>query len=722
MFRLAFLLASPALLLLVPTTFAQPSLWVEASASEAPERADLTTYRTVRFDLDALRGMLSAPEVSLTPVAMRLPLPEGASMTATIVETPVLAPSLQARYPDIRTYVVRGASSGRVAVTPHGVSGLLYDADGAIVIDPLGSTSALGLEYSAVYRASALVIPNAIFTSLRHDLAGATSPLPVSLRSAPIGETLRTYRLAVAATGEYTVSRGGTVAQALGAIAASVNRVNAFFERDLAVRFELVENNDQVIYTDPETDPFSPNAPDLLVPIQETIDEVIGDENYDVGHLIALELGGGLAFQRAACVSGFKAMAFSSVGLGTTPFDLLVFPHELGHQLGAPHTFVQPLPLFDPQPIGVEPGPGYTLMAYPYLATYRPESERVGFHFHSASVDSMAVFLESPEGSCGAATPTGNDLPVVSASESVTVPLGAFVTLDGTASDDSGTPLTYAWEQIDTFGDGTGAIPRVRALDPSPKSARTIPDLRRFLDSTPFTDESPLDEETTYAFQLTVRDNVPGGGAQATAHTLVRVRTSEGPFAITSVPPGTQYPVGSRIAVTWDVAGTNDGEIGVEAVDVLVSTDNGKAWTLVAEAVPNSGETTVTMPATPTMEGRLKVHAVGSPFFTVAEESFTLTGGVATADGATPDAEVVSAVWPNPASTQARVHVQLQKPGFVRATLYDALGRRVLRVSEETAASGASLRFDLSGLAAGVYAVRVESTARVETRQLVVVR
>ena len=42
----------------------------------------------------------------------------------------------------------------------------------------------------------------------------------------PTGSQLRTYRLAMAATGEYTAFHGGTVALGLAAIVTSVNRVD----------------------------------------------------------------------------------------------------------------------------------------------------------------------------------------------------------------------------------------------------------------------------------------------------------------------------------------------------------------------------------------------------------------------------------------------------------------------------------------------------------------
>jgi len=102
------------------------------------------------------------------------------------------------------------------------------------------------------------------------------------------GTTVRTYRLAVAATGEYTAFHGGTRESALAAIVTAVNRINQVFERDLAVKMELVPNNIDVIYTDAATDPYTDNdALALIDEAQADIDAKIGTENYDIGHVFS---------------------------------------------------------------------------------------------------------------------------------------------------------------------------------------------------------------------------------------------------------------------------------------------------------------------------------------------------------------------------------------------------------------------------------------------------
>ncbi|MEL6772847.1 MAG: reprolysin-like metallopeptidase [Bacteroidota bacterium] len=705
--------------------FAQPTLWVEAPASEAPIRTDLTDYRTVRIDVAAMSSALADQATARAPFTMRLPMPEGGAHEVTMKEAPVLAPGLQARYPEIRTYVVQGPANGRLSLTPEGLSGLLYDAAGTLVIEPLGAPVTRQAQHHAVFRSSAMRIPDIVMQSITDDvlLVDDVPPKASSRSAASFGETLRTYRLAVTVRGEYTQRRArGSASRALAFIAASVNRVNAIFERDMAIRFELVENNDLLVYDDPDTDPYTTTGGDLLDQAQTNIDAIIGDENYDLGHLISFDEGGGLADLGVICVSGLKSFGYSGVGNETTPFDLLVFPHELGHQLGAPHAFVQPSSDFDPAFFGVEPGPGYTIMSYPHFATYRRVDEQVGYHFHGASIEFMNRYVRGPQGDCGTETPIDNDIPVVTAETVVTIPPGAFLTLESEATDNSSTTLTYAWEQMDTYGDGTGAIPLVRAFDPNPSSSRIVPDFDRFLIDRPLRDEEPLEAGITYRFQVTVRDNLGGGGAQSVAQTSVRVIDSDELFEITSVGEDVVYAPGEPVEVTWNVAGSDDAEAGAASVDVMVSTDNGETWEPVAENVANDGTETVTMPLTPTDEGRLMVRAVGAPFFTATAETFEISGVVSAEDGATPESVTVSSVWPNPTATEARVQVRLTEPSSVRATVYDALGRTVTVVENRSAFGTITMPFDMSGLSAGVYLVRVESEAFVETRRFVVAR
>ena len=105
---------------------------------------------------------------------------------------------------------------------------------------------------------------------------------------ATTGNTLRTYRLALAATAEFTQQYGGgTVPGALGALTTTINAVDAIYERDLAIHLVLVANETSIIFTNAATDGYtSDDANSLLAQNQVVLDQRIGPANYDVGMVL----------------------------------------------------------------------------------------------------------------------------------------------------------------------------------------------------------------------------------------------------------------------------------------------------------------------------------------------------------------------------------------------------------------------------------------------------
>ncbi|MGY8687325.1 MAG: reprolysin-like metallopeptidase, partial [Verrucomicrobiales bacterium] len=102
------------------------------------------------------------------------------------------------------------------------------------------------------------------------------------------GDQLRIYRIAIAATGEFTQHHGGTKAGARNAIKDIIDEVNKVYEKELAIRFELIPavELDKIIYTDGTTDPFTPgDRSGQQTSNQTTLDAEIGTNNYDIGHV-----------------------------------------------------------------------------------------------------------------------------------------------------------------------------------------------------------------------------------------------------------------------------------------------------------------------------------------------------------------------------------------------------------------------------------------------------
>ena len=70
------------------------------------------------------------------------------------------------------------------------------------------------------------------------------------------------------------------------------------------MHFELIEQVEQLIYLNRFSDPYFEN---LGGDLQEVLDDVIGDENYDIGHLFHQDRNSGNAgFVGATCQTGKK--------------------------------------------------------------------------------------------------------------------------------------------------------------------------------------------------------------------------------------------------------------------------------------------------------------------------------------------------------------------------------------------------------------------------------
>ena len=421
-------------------------------------------------------------------------------------------------------------------------------------------------------------------------------------------------------------------------MAAAVANLNAIYERDLAVNF-IVVGNENIIFTDAATDPYDTsliNGYDHFVPNRHVMDDYVGEENYDVGIVFGPFVGGGGAATGAVCrnhtdyqPSGSgKADAFTPQSLDDPTFAALAFPHEIGHISGAPHAFTTIDNGASFNPSGVEPSAGYSIMSYGhFLSGQRPPGEAVGLQFHALSTQQINTYLRSGTGStCGSATDTGNDVPVVSvASSALTIPAGTPFFLEGSATDGSATPLTYSWEQMDQYGNGSGPVPLFRSFDPQPTGTRYFPDpLVDYFDET-----LPTGSET-YTFRLTARDNASGGGGVGAADVQVTTDATVGPFVVTfAQTPGQKLLFGTPQTVTWDVAGTDAGAAGSPTVNVLFSDDGGEtyAYTL-ASGVPNSGSASVTFPVRTSL-GRVKVEAAENVFYNTSETFEVLTYPVA---------------------------------------------------------------------------------------------
>jgi len=554
-----------------------------------------------------------------------------------VKERSVMSAELQERYPGIRSYVgysMEGTPSRiRFSFSQKGLQGMIVELGTSRVhyLEPAPNTPDTYLLFSR----DELQPLAAGWVCKTEALTAKAAPGATSAKLFD-DQQLRTYRLAVATTGEYTQYHGGTVADALAAINATVTRVNEVFERDLAIQLELIAATDQVIYTDPNTDPFGGN---FSSEVQTTLTTVIGAPSYDIGHLFHQGgENGNAGFIGAVCDDDRKGSAFAS-----TPnpegdrFDLDFVAHEMGHQFGANHTWS-----FDTEGTGVqaEPGSGSTIMGYAGITQNDDVQSAGDDYFHYYSILQISQYVAGT--SCALLTPLENTPPEISPIPDFHIPKGTAFVLEGVAADaDPGDQLTYAWEQIDdgvvtraSFGPENPAGANFRSRTPVSEPKRYFPLLSR-VSSGNLTQTNPASGsawetvatvERDLNFALTVRDNAEGGGQVSSELTKVSVEEEAGPFRVVSQSAAEVYDIGSVQQVTWDVAGTSSAPINTQLVDIYLSADGGLSFPyLIAEDVPNVGQAQVQVPRVPNPFGRFMVRAADNVYFAVNDTDFTLT-------------------------------------------------------------------------------------------------
>ncbi len=578
-------------------------------------------------------------------------------------------PELQARFPEIRAFSGKGVTDKyallKLSISPSGIQSSVFRTEKENeFIEPYSKDHTVYSVYTSHREKGNLpwscgTADQEMITDINGKLGNAGITPDASGTST--GQ-LKTMRLAQSCNGEYAAYFGASTAgnaadQAivLTAFNNTLTRCNGVYEKDLALHLNLIANTTAVIYYNSATDPYSTTLSQWNLQLQQALTANIGSANYDIGHMFGATGGGG----NAGCIGCVCTNPATNTSLAkgsgiTSPadgipqgdnFDIDYVVHEVGHQLGANHTFSMSL---EGTGVNKEVGSGITIMGYAGITAQDVAPHSIDI-YHQASIAQIQANLATK--TCPVSiTMTANQAPVLNAVSNYTIPISTPFALTASATDAQGDPLTYCWEQNDNSTvSGTSSVasptkasgPNWLSFSPTVSGTRTFPKLSTILAGLNVTGplaggdaganiEALSSVARTLNFRVTVRDNHPyvvGSEIGQTSFTdaVVTVSAASGPFAVTSPNTNITWSAGSSATVTWSVNGTTAAPVSCTNVNILLSTDGGLTFpTVLAANTPNDGTESITVPASQGTTCRVKVEAVGNIFFDISNTNFTI--------------------------------------------------------------------------------------------------
>ncbi|WP_288438783.1 reprolysin-like metallopeptidase [uncultured Chryseobacterium sp.] len=717
------------------------------------EKSNVRDNGYYKLDLALLRSQLkNAQEMgpNAAPVIISLPTVDGRIERFKVFSFPVLAKEIADKY-ELGSYVGTSVEDPgkylRFSVSPNELQSMIIDGDKYEFIEPLTTDKSVYAVHPKTMKN-----PNGFICSTKESPASkkqidALLKKGKSIANQPTSfaktsdKKYRTMRLAMSVTGEYTQFFGG-VAGAWAQVNNTMSRVNGVFEKDFALHLNVL-NYPALIFDNPATDPYASvtsasSPPDTWnTELQNQLTTVVGESNYDIGHLFGASGGGG----NAGCIGCFclspttdepegKGSGITSPATGSVNpsaayppsgdnFDIDYVAHEMGHQLGANHTFSHSL---EGSGVNMEPGSGSTIMGYAGITganfDVQPHSDP---YFHIASIDQVQDKLI--ERTCDVETSIANNPPVIAALPTYNIPKGTAFVLTASATDAENDPLTYVWEEIDNASvvinknnignTTTGATFRSKSTGTSP--TRYFPSftsvMNGVLNNANNTWESVSAFARTTNFAVTIRDNNPNIAQQQTNFAIQTIVVGDtGPFKLAN-----QYAdVNTPTPIQWLVANTNAAPYNVANVKIDYTTDNGTTWTVLAASTPNDGTENFTFPSS--LNGqtiKVRVSAIGNVFYAVGPVTI---GPLSACSSAAPTNVVVSSIGNTSANvswmayTGATYKVRYRKVG---TTAWNEVDSPVPSINLTGLAEGTNFEVQVAlvcGATVGTYSASVNFT------------
>lgn len=600
-------------------------------------------------ELQASLSNVSSRSAGKQGLIINIPNVQGKLERFQVWEYSNMDPELQAKYPDIKSYIGSSLEDPtaylRFSLSPQGLSSMIMRAETSEYIEPFTADKKTYVVFDSSMRKKSKT-EDEPFECLVND---ANSPVAASSVSRKTAGT-NVFRLALSCTGEYAqyhLAKAGTPADAtdaekkavvLAALNATATRLNALFEKDLSLHYNLISQTESLIFLNPATDPYSTaGGPDTG---NSGINSTLGANAttlYDLGHLVDKKNANGSAYVGVICGSSLKAGGWTSHNLpeGAT-FDIDYVAHEMGHQMGAGHTYTFYSNQLDQK---VEPGSGSTVMAYTGITGNLDVQYNSHDNFHYSSITQIKSKINGV--SCGVNTPYTLPAPIVNAGDDYVIPKSTPFVVKATTTDANTSAYTYTFEQTDqaaTAQIGTNSIayeakpsgPNFRALPQTTKPYRYFPNLDVVLAGVYSTRwESVSSVARALNFGVVLRNNNPLEPNIAQDAMKVTVDATSGPFRVTSPTFGQSLTSGGSLTVTWDVANTNAAPVNTANVNLKISKDGGKTFEMLLANTPNDGSETISIPnGFTTPNAYILVEAANNIYYAVSP-SFVIDYNVA---------------------------------------------------------------------------------------------